>query len=608
MYLHLWFPNSRSILLGLQLFCLVYFSSVITVFSEEEQTITKETQQSPYENEPSYGEQSWIFEAINISGAWNMGYTGVDVRVRINDNNWEHNHTEWTKGFRLIHYNENADEDYSCGNFSNKLGGGDFVRKNINHNKMLNHGAAVTSILAADGNNNFCGTGIAPLTKLSFCNFDKDTTHPSVLVYKVISQELGSSKNSFDISMNAFAYEGCSSQLRGEIVGLHRNNIQGDGYIPSSRLQKQDEIIPCPFLNFYDDENNPGDDPCLVCTESDFDAIGVSKHRDNIFEAGLATTTSKYGREDSGGSARISDTCATSVRAYCSRNFRRDEALCTDWIDVINNRNICRFKNNVGEDNNYSLEKGAKEGRFGFGVTFIFAAGDSYGNGDNVNFQAYPKSRFVMTVGAVKMKEISTGDEEKSPLKPIHATYSTSGSSIFVVAPGGDYDSPLQHVGAGGVRGYGNSCINIGYGTSFAASVVGGVVALMLEVKDTLTYRDIRAIIAKTSKPVEIFHNENKNDDATFGINAAGVGYSDFYGFGLIDATAAVEEAKNWLKDKHTLPRELGITVSTGVVNVDIDDNPFSTSTSTIRIMDYQQNGGVLESASVYLKLRYFNR
>ncbi len=562
-----------------------------------------------YKNEPSFGKQSWIFEAINISEAWNMGYTGDDVRVRINDNNWEHNHTEWRKGFRLLHSNENALDDYRCGNHSNNLGGGDFEHKNINKRKKINHGAAVTSVLAADGTNGFCGTGIAPETKLSFCNFDKDITHPSVLSYKVVSQELGSSLNSFDISMNAFAYEGCSSKSRGEIVGLHREKFQAREEVPSRRLQnQQDEIKACPFMNFYDDEKSKGDNPCLVCTKSDFDAVNASTNPDNIFEYDLATTPLKYTTENGDSSVKISDTCAKSVRKHCFRNFRRDEALCTDWIDVVNKGNICRFKSSVGEGNHYSLEKGTKEGRFGLGVTFIFAAGDTYGNGDNLNFQAWPKSRFVMTVGAVKMKEISNGNEGNITLKPIHATYSTGGSSIFVVAPGGDYDSPLQHVGAGGIKGYGRSCINIGYGTSFAASVVGGVVALMLEANPLLTWRDVRAIVAETSRPIEILDSENNNDDATFGINAADVGYSELYGFGLVDATAAVKEAENWKKEKRTSPPELGITIRSGVVNVTIDDNPSSTATSTIRVRDYQQNGGVLESVSVYLKLRYFNR
>lgn len=595
----------------LRLFFLVYFLSIGRAIAEEIHRITEEKQISPYENEPSYKDQSWIFESINIKEAWNQGWTGKAVRVRINDDNWEWNHTEYRE--RLIQFNKNAEEDYSCGDRFNRLGRGSDADIDKNDNDNLNHGAAVTSILAAEGKNEFCGTGIAPRTILSFCKFDLKTTHPDVLMYNVLSQQLGASKNSFDISMNAFAYEGCSSEYRGEIVGLHRKQYQMDE-IPSRRLQEQEEEIKqCPFLKFYKDRKNRGDDPCLVCSKSDFDFVDASSHRDNIFE--VASAASSESKRVGGSLTRVSEACATSVRTYCLRNFRQDEALCTEWIEVINNGNICRFKSNVG-GHNYALEQGAKEGRFGLGVVFVFAAGDSYGNGDNVNFQAYAKSRFVMTVGAVKLKDFAQGKNKtgrrkrRKVLKPIHSTYSTSGSSIFVAAPGGDYDSSYQHVGAGGLEGSGNSCVDIGYGTSFAASVVGGVVALMIEANGFLTWRDVRAIIAETSKPVEILDSENNNDDATFGVNAAGVGYSELYGFGLIDATAAVNEAANWGKEGHSMPKELGITASSGDVSVTIDDDSFSTSTSTIRIRDnlYKDEYANLESVSVYLKLRYFNR
>jgi subtilisin family serine protease len=555
----------------------------------------------PYRNEPAYGEQSWIFDAINVLGAWGMGYEGKDVRVRINDISWEYNHTEWggTYGGRLIEFNKNAEEQYSCGIHNNDLpdDGG------VDEDDIINHGAAVTSILGADGTNEFCGTGIAPHSLLSFCNYNHETTNATVLMYNVLSQQLTATFNSFDISLNAYAYEGCSSEPRDKIIGLHRKEHKSESdQAPSRHLQKQEEEIkPCPFRNFYSDENNPGNDPCQVCKKSDFDAIDADNRRDNIFE-----TASAKIKPDAAGPASVRKACATSVRAYCSRNFRRDEDLCTEWIEVINNGNICRFKSSVGEEINYALNKGAKEGRFGWGVNFIYAAGDSYGNGDNVNYQAYPKSRYVMTVGAVKMKEFADGDTKI--LKPIHSTYSTSGSSIFIVAPGGDYDSPYQHVGAGGTEGYGTSCVDIGYGTSFAAPVVAGVVALMLEANVWLTWRDVRTIIVDTSQKVEIMDNENNNDDATFGVNAAGIGYSDLYGFGLIDATAAVKEAESWHKRGFHVPEELDITVESGIVNVDIRDDSFSTSTSTIIMPGDELNGDSMESVSVYLKLRYFNR
>jgi len=59
---------------------------------------------------------------------------------------------------------------------------------------------------------------------------------------------------------------------------------------------------------------------------------------------------------------------------------------------------------------------------------------------------------------------------------------------------------------------------------------------------------------------------------------------------------------------KKNLPSELGITARSGIVNLDIYDDSYSTTTSTITLYDNQYSDATLESVSVYLKLRYFNR
>ena len=109
-------------------------------------------------------------------------------------------------------------------------------------------------------------------------------------------------------------------------------------------------------------------------------------------------------------------------------------------------------------------------------------------------------------------------------------------------------------------------------GTSASAPSVTGVVALMLSANPNLTWRDVRHILATTSKQIDPSYgsayqrNEQiKLADNTFTgststaltdgaitarydygwqTNAAGYKYSNWYGFGLVDATAAVAKAK----------------------------------------------------------------
>ena len=100
-------------------------------------------------------------------------------------------------------------------------------------------------------------------------------------------------------------------------------------------------------------------------------------------------------------------------------------------------------------------------------------------------------------------------------------------------------------------------------GTSSAAPTVSGVIALMLEANTNLTWRDVKHILASTAKKVDIgiapvVTNASNSDAAivksgltveqAWVTNAAGFHFHNWYGFGLVDAGAAVSMAKT-----HTL-------------------------------------------------------
>lgn len=88
-------------------------------------------------------------------------------------------------------------------------------------------------------------------------------------------------------------------------------------------------------------------------------------------------------------------------------------------------------------------------------------------------------------------------------------------------------------------------------GTSSAAPMVTGVVALMLQVNPRLTWRDIKYILAVTSRKID----QNQSDTRWSGItldrgwisNAAGHKFSNWYGFGLVDASRAVRMARRFM-------------------------------------------------------------
>jgi subtilisin family serine protease len=123
-------------------------------------------------------------------------------------------------------------------------------------------------------------------------------------------------------------------------------------------------------------------------------------------------------------------------------------------------------------------------------------------------------------------------------------------------------------------------------GTSASAPTITGVVALMLSANPNLSWRDVRHILATTSKQIDSGYGSrdgrNKQinlSDFTFTdntstaltdgasatrldygwqTNAAGYKYSNWYGFGLADATAAVAKAKattKYMSASLTLPK-----------------------------------------------------
>ncbi len=209
-----------------------------------------------------------------------------------------------------------------------------------------------------------------------------------------------------------------------------------------------------------------------------------------------------------------------------------------------------------------AIETGAAQGRGGKGAIYVFSAGNDGEANIDVNMTGYTNSRYTITVGAVNQ------DGTK-------CAYSNTGASLLIVAPsGGDstYDDDYVLVSSTtattttdrtGEAGYNNeeadeelaalipdyedlNYTNSFNGTSAAAPVVSGVVALMLDANPNLTWRDVQQILVDTSVQVDA-----SNEDWV--TNGAGYNVSYNYGFGLINAKAAVEAALTW----ENLPQEL---------------------------------------------------
>ena len=201
-----------------------------------------------------------------------------------------------------------------------------------------------------------------------------------------------------------------------------------------------------------------------------------------------------------------------------------------------------------------ALEQGVHSGRNGLGTIYVWAGGNGGVTGDRTDYDPYVSSRYTIAVGAI-------GDLDR------HASYSEQGSSLMVVTQS---DGNVRKIYSVAPNGGQTSTFG---GTSAASPLAAGVVALVLEADPDLTWRDVRQVLIDTAR-------RNDPNSPTWESNGAGRDLSYDYGFGAIDAGAAVAAARNWTH----LPAEIAIDTGPVVVNQPLPDNDPTGITASVDV------------------------
>jgi len=237
--------------------------------------------------------------------------------------------------------------------------------------------------------------------------------------------------------------------------------------------------------------------------------------------------------------------------------------------DVVNNswgtkdRFLNNFHTNPALENAYQYA--VANGREGLGSIIVAGAGNARQDGGNTNDASFSSNRYSIAVGAINAKtDISTLTIGSVP-------FSNAGASILVSAPGSNVASTSRILQGDDGSVFGSDT-QAAQGTSFATPIVSGVVALMLEANPELGWRDVQEILALTAKKVTDASTQwvdNKANNA----NGGGMHISHDYGFGEVDALAAVRLAETWTKQQIWSNEYQSPAFASGNINVSVPDN-----------------------------------
>ena len=210
-----------------------------------------------------------------------------------------------------------------------------------------------------------------------------------------------------------------------------------------------------------------------------------------------------------------------------------------------------------------AVSAGVTDGYGGRGTFYAFAGGSNHLEGDNSNLSELANYYAVTAVCAVNDHDT-------------RSFYSEMGANLWVCAP----SNGLQDY-RGIVTTENSDRYNEGFGgTSAATPIVSGVAALMRSANPDLTWRDLKLILAASARKNDAGNSGWEDGAGMYGSDSVSDRYhfNHEYGFGVVDAKAAVDLAKAW----SNLPPLQSSTAESARLDVHIPDAPSAGNPTTV--------------------------
>ena len=235
-----------------------------------------------------------------------------------------------------------------------------------------------------------------------------------------------------------------------------------------------------------------------------------------------------------------------------------------------------------------AVKAGLGNGYDGKGVFYAFAGGNGHELGDDSNLDELANYFGVTAVCAVNDHDTRSG-------------FSEMGANLWICAPSDDLTD--LHQGILTTENSDRYFEEFG-GTSASTPIVSGVAALMRGANPDLTWRDLKLILAGSARKNDADSSGWQDGARKYGSASAADRYhfNREYGFGVVDAGAAVDLAKRWI----TAPPLQDAAVTSRRLDAAIPDAPLvGDPTTIVRVLALESDVEFTEFVEVTASFRH---